>query len=57
MTAAPQVVFNRIHDPLLRRIGERVAAGERLSVADGAVLYRSGDLTGRIGTTPLVNAA
>lgn len=46
MTAAPQVAFDRIHDPRLRRIGERLAGGERLSVADGRVLYRSGDLTG-----------
>ncbi len=57
MTAAPQVVFNRIHDPLLRRIGERVAAGERLSVADGAVLYRSGDLTGLGVLADAVNRA
>ena len=57
MTAAPQVVLNRIHDPLLRRIGERVAAGERLSVADGAVLYRSGDLTGLGALADAVNRA
>jgi aminodeoxyfutalosine synthase len=57
MTAAPQVVFNRIHDPLLRRIGERVAAGERLSAADGAVLYRSGDLTGLGVLADAVNRA
>ncbi|MHB1070637.1 MAG: aminofutalosine synthase MqnE, partial [Gemmatimonadaceae bacterium] len=41
-----QVPFDRIHDPVLRRIGERVAAGERLTAADGLALYRSGDLTG-----------
>lgn len=57
MTAAPQVVFNRIHDPLLRRIGERVAAGERLSVADGLVLYRSDDLTGLGVLADAVNRA
>ena len=57
MTAAPQVVFNRIHDPALRRIGERVAAGERLSVADGLVLYRSDDLTGLGVLADAVNRA
>ncbi|MDQ8154010.1 MAG: CofH family radical SAM protein [Gemmatimonadota bacterium] len=46
MPAAPQVSFDRIHDPVLRRIGERIAAGERLDRADGLALYRSGDLTG-----------
>ncbi len=46
MGAVAQVPFDRIHDPVLRRIGERVAAGERLTAADGLALYRSGDLTG-----------
>ncbi len=46
MGAVAQVPFDRIHDPVLRRIGERVAAGERLTAADGLTLYRSGDLTG-----------
>ncbi|MHB1094695.1 MAG: CofH family radical SAM protein [Gemmatimonadaceae bacterium] len=41
-----QIPFDRIHDPVLRRIGERIAAGERLTAADGLALYRSGDLTG-----------
>lgn len=57
MTAAPQVAFDRIHDPLLRRIGERLAGGERLSVADGLVLYRSGDLTGLGVLADAVNRA
>ena len=46
MVVVAQVPFDRIHDPVLRRIGERVAAGERLTAADGLALYRSGDLTG-----------
>ena len=46
MGAVAQVPFDRIYDPVLRRIGERVAAGERLMAADGLALYRSGDLTG-----------
>jgi aminodeoxyfutalosine synthase len=46
MAAAPQVPFDRIHDPVVRRIGERVAAGERLTAAEGLALFTSGDLTG-----------
>jgi aminodeoxyfutalosine synthase len=46
MGAVAQVPLDRIHDPVLRRIGERVAAGERLTAADGLALYRSGDLAG-----------
>ena len=46
MGAVAQVPFDRIHDPVLRRIGERVSSGERLTAADGLALYRSGDLTG-----------
>ncbi|MBI5600341.1 MAG: aminofutalosine synthase MqnE [Gemmatimonadetes bacterium] len=46
MGATAQVPFDRIHDPVLRRIGERVAAGERLTATDGLALYRSGDLAG-----------
>jgi len=60
MTAAPQVAFDRIHDPRLRRIGERLAGGaggERLSVADGLVLYRSSDLTGLGVLADAVNRA
>lgn len=57
MTAAPQVAFDRIHDPRLRRIGERVAARDRLSVADGLALYRSGDLTGLGVLADAVNRA
>ncbi len=43
---APQVPVARIHDSALRRIGERVAAGERLDAGDAMALYRTGDLAG-----------
>ncbi len=46
MAPAPQVPVDRLHDPALRRIGERVAAGERLGTDDALALYRTGDLTG-----------
>jgi aminodeoxyfutalosine synthase len=57
MTAAPSVAFDRIHDPVLRHIGERVAAGERLGTADGLALFRSGDLTGLGVLADAVNRA
>ena len=57
MTGAPAVAFDRIHDPVLRRIGERVAAGERLDASDGLALYRSGDLTGLGVLADAVNRA
>ncbi len=43
---APQVPVARIHDSALRRIGERIAAGERLDAGDAMALYRTGDLAG-----------
>jgi aminodeoxyfutalosine synthase len=46
MTAAFDIPLDRVHDPVLRRLGERMAAGERLSVEDGLALYRTSDLTG-----------
>jgi len=46
MAEAPPLPLDRIHDPVLRRIGERMAAGERLTHADGLALYRSNDLAG-----------
>jgi aminodeoxyfutalosine synthase len=36
----------RVRDPALRPVAERVLAGERLSAADGAALFRSPDLLG-----------
>lgn len=46
MTTLPQVPLDRIVDPALRRIGERVAAGERLDRADATTMFATGDLTG-----------
>jgi aminodeoxyfutalosine synthase len=45
---ATAVVFerSRITDPALHPIADKVFAGERLSVADGVALFRSGDLLG-----------
>jgi len=57
MSAAPQIAFDRIHDPVLRLIGERLAAGERLAYDDGLALYRSGDLTGLGVLADAVNRA
>jgi aminodeoxyfutalosine synthase len=57
MPSAVQVPFDRIHDPVVRRIGERVAAGERLDVADGLALFGSGDLTGIGALADAVNRA
>ncbi len=38
--------LDRLRDPALLPIGEKLRAGERLSVADGATLFRSPDLLG-----------
>ena len=57
MTATPLVAFDRIHDPLLRRIGERVADGTRLDAADAMALYRSHDLAGLGVLADAVNRA
>jgi len=46
MTAAFDAPLDRVRDPELRRMGERMAAGERVSVADGLALYRTTDLAG-----------
>jgi len=36
----------RLSDPAVRRVAEKIVAGERLSAADGLALFRSTDLTG-----------
>jgi aminodeoxyfutalosine synthase len=36
----------RVSDPALRRLGERIAAGERVTPADAETLYRTSDLQG-----------
>ena len=47
MTAnALTIPFERIADPAVRAIAERVGAGARLSMADGVALFESPDLTG-----------
>ncbi len=47
MTAtALTIPFERIADPAVRAIAEQVAAGTRLTQADGVALFESSDLTG-----------
>lgn len=47
MTAtALTIPFERIADPAVRRIAEKVAAGTRLDQADGIALFETPDLTG-----------
>ena len=41
-----QLPLTRLSDPVVRRVAEKIAAGERLSTADGLALFRSTDLTG-----------
>jgi len=47
----------RLTDPALRPIGEKVVAGERLTTADGAALFRSPDLFGVGAMADAVNRA
>ena len=44
--AALTIPFERIADPAVRGIAERIAEGRRLEGRDAAVLYRTADLTG-----------
>lgn len=44
--AAAELDFARISDPALRPIADRLAAGDRLSTADGVALFSSPDLLG-----------
>jgi aminodeoxyfutalosine synthase len=48
LSKAP-LAFDRLKDPALRPIAEKVAAGERLDAADARVLYATDDLIG-LGT-------
>ncbi|MDQ8150432.1 MAG: CofH family radical SAM protein [Gemmatimonadota bacterium] len=41
-----QLPLTRLSDPVVRRVAEKIASGERLSTADGLALFRSPDLTG-----------
>ncbi len=56
-SAALTIPFERIVDPTVRRIAERVGAGERLSQADGVALFESRDLTGIGHLADAVNRA
>ena len=47
----------RVTDPALRPVAEKVAAGERLSPADGVALFRSSDLLGVGAMADAVNRA
>jgi aminodeoxyfutalosine synthase len=57
MPGALSIPFERITDPAVRRVAERVAAGERLSQADGVALFDSADLTGIGALADAVNRA
>lgn len=46
MPAAIPFDLDRLRDPALRPIGEKLRAGERLTANDAALLYRSPDLLG-----------
>jgi aminodeoxyfutalosine synthase len=46
---AGELDLTRLRDPLLRSIGEKVAAGKRLDRFDGLALYATSDLLG-LGT-------
>lgn len=46
LAKAPTIPFARITDPAVSTIGEKVAAGLRLTQADGVALFDSRDLTG-----------
>ena len=54
---APEIDPGRIRDRALLPIAEKVAAGERLSAADGLALFRSHDLLGVGAMADAVNRA
>jgi aminodeoxyfutalosine synthase len=57
VSGALTIPFARITDPVVRRIAERVATGERLAQADGVALFESADLTGIGALADAVNRA
>lgn len=57
MSGALTIPFARITDPVVRRIAEKVAAGERLTQADGVAMFESADLTGIGALADAVNRA
>ncbi|HKR09152.1 MAG TPA: aminofutalosine synthase MqnE [Gemmatimonadaceae bacterium] len=46
MTAGPAMDLGRVTDPALRRVGEKVASGARLSHQDAELLFTTPDLLG-----------
>ena len=52
-----ELPLNRLSDPALQPIAEKLAAGERLDDADGLTLYRSADLLGVGALADAVNRA
>ena len=52
-----ELPLNRLSDPALQPIAEKLAAGERLDDADGLTLYRSPDLLGVGALADAVNRA
>lgn len=46
MPGALTIPFERITDPVVRRIAEKVGKGERLTQEDGVAMFESRDLTG-----------
>jgi aminodeoxyfutalosine synthase len=57
MATALTIPFERIADPAVRDIAEKVAAGTRLSAADGITLFGTRDLTGVGLLADVVNRA
>ena len=52
-----ELPLNRLSDPALQPIAEKLAAGQRLDYADGLTLYRSPDLLGVGALADAVNRA
>jgi aminodeoxyfutalosine synthase len=57
MPGALSIPTERITDPVVRRIAEKVGKGERLSQADGVAMFESRDLTGIGALADAVNRA
>lgn len=57
MAAALELALGRVTDPALRRIGERIAAGARLDVADARAAFATSDLIGLGALADAVNRA
>ncbi len=55
--SAAELDLARISDPALQPIAERIAAGDRLSSADGVTLFRSPDLLGVGAMADAANSA